>query len=171
MKAVKPKRGDCIPLLLRSPAAHRILARAAEIRARLDAERRKIWPLAQIARLFEISEQLLRQWIKRGLLSKFRRPTEHYRRGITEKVIRKFLNRLGDGAETVGEPKTSRIRPARKKCAAARSAMRSKERLKPSEFAARAGVSVSTVHRLREQGIIRAIRSSPGRWIINGKIF
>jgi len=133
-------------LLLYSPAAHKVRGRQMEIREELGRDRRKVWPVARAARLFGVSPRLLWQWIGNGLLPAYRRPTEQHRKGITSQALRAFLDQLSR-AWSYSEPQRRCPRPAGKKCLQALQALAEEELLTPSEFATRAGVSVSTVRR------------------------
>lgn len=144
-------------LLSYSPAAHGVRDRQREITAKLHDDQRKVWPFARAARLLGISPRLLWQWIGDGLLSTYRRPTEHHRKGITAQALRNFLDGLHRGWSYSGAKRRC-PRPAQEKCQQALRALAEKELLTPREFATRAGVSVATVWRAT------ASRRLPALW-------
>ena len=135
-------------LLARSAAAKGIIGKRHAIESALRARRRRVWPLAAVARMFGISPSLLRKWAKQGLVSLFQRPTDSHRPGLTERAIRQFLKELAAEAESGIELFHHRPRPAEERCREAVRGLKPGEVLAPAEFAARAEVAVTTVRRL-----------------------
>ena len=150
-------------LLAGSPGARSIAGDRTRIESALRAKPRRVWPLATVARLFGISPSLLRKWTGQGFLSMFRRPTEHHRPGLTERAVRKFLAELAAEAESGTEYFLHRPRRAEEKCRKANANWKPGEALAPAEFAARAGVSVTTVRRLLAAGDLDAWHPTPHR--------
>lgn len=146
-----------------SDAARAILDRQTGIKVRLRTAQRKIWPVAQVARLFEISERLLWKWISDGCISRYRRPTKHHRSGITANAIRAFLRELDDGASYGIGYQNTRRRPAEEKGRAIARGLSVGAALTPKEFATRAGISPTTVRRLAGSGVVYAQRPTPCR--------
>lgn len=145
-------------LLEVSPAAHRIARGSSSIYACLNANHRRIWPFARAARLLGISETLLRQWIGAGLVLRARLPSP-YRPGVTERSLRNFLTALAkEWEEGWHEVCKNRRCPAEERCRATARALPLKEALTTRHFAAKAGVSVSTVRRLAALRVIREVR-------------
>ncbi len=164
LRAARPAQGGAqaaaertrrIMLLLPKSAALRNLGeRADEIRHDLRCRRRKIWPLAQVARLFGVSETLLRRWIKGGLLKKYRPPKRH-RKGITQREIRRFLKEVTEKAQFLGEwIVQERARPAEQRCRDFASSVSELESFTPREFARRAKVAATTVRRLARDSVL-----------------
>ena len=150
-------------LLRRSRLAHAILARSDRIGQRLLEENRKVWPTAQVARLFGISERLLWKWIKEGVLPAFRPPTDRHRVGIATETIRDFLRRLARDMEPGAAPGTCRARPAEARCREEMRGLGRGKELSPRQFAEAAGVSVSTVHRCLQAGLLSSRRPTDHR--------
>jgi transposase-like protein len=141
----------------------RILERRSQIESALRAKPRRVWPFATVARLFGISPSLLRKWVEQGLLSRFRRPSDQHRPGLTERAIRRFLDAVATESESGVELFRERARPAEEKCRKAKTGLRAREALSPAEFAARAGVAVTTVLRLLAEGTLNAWYPTPHR--------
>jgi transposase-like protein len=133
------------------------------IKVRLRAAQRKMWPVAHVARLFEVSERLLWKWISDGCINRYRRPTKHHRSGITAKAIGGFLKKLDDCASYGIGYQNRRRRPAEEKGRAIASGLPLGAALTPKEFAARAGISPTTARRLAESGFVYALRPTPRR--------
>jgi hypothetical protein len=150
-------------LIRRSPAARTLSTRQSEITLRLRSDKTKVWSIARVARLFEISERLLWKWIADGCIRRYRRPTRNHRKGITATAICGFLSHLhGCASYSVGF-KSNRTRRAEDKCRELANRLQPEEQLTPQRFAARAGVSTTTVHRLLGTGLLFAKRPSPHR--------
>jgi transposase-like protein len=132
-----------------------MIERRAWIERALRVKPRRVWPFATVAHLFGISPSLLRKWVERGLLSRFRRPTEHHRPGLTERAIRRFLAAVATESESGVELFRERARPAEEKCRTAKTELQAGEALSPAEFAARAGVAVTTVHRCSRKAVCK----------------
>jgi transposase-like protein len=139
------------------------MERRSWIESALHAKPKRVWPFATVARLFGISPSLLRKWVEQDLLSRFRRPTEHHRPGLTERAIRRFLAAVATESESGVELFRERARPAEEKCRTAKTELQAGEALSPAEFAARAGVAVTTVHRLLAEGSLQAWYPTPHR--------
>jgi hypothetical protein len=152
-------------LVERSPAVRRISENAEALRLHLRLRKRKIWPLATVAKLFGVSPSLLRKWIDCGVLSRSRLP-KPYRPGITEQSIRRLLRQLAGDSDWISELDTKRQRPAERKCGETCRQLGRRELLTSNEFAELAGVSMTTVHRMVESKIIRSHRPTPGRIMI-----
>lgn len=150
-------------LYRRSDAARAILDRRSAIEARLRVEKRKVWPVARVARLFDISARLLWMWISKGCIRPYRQPTKNHRPGISAKAIRALLNQLEGAASHSPQYTNSRRRMAEEKCRATANSMERGEELTPKRFAARARVSQTTVHRLIGSGLLYARRPTPHR--------
>lgn len=150
-------------LLLRSPTALALATRRSKIQPRLRAEAKKVWPVAQVARLFEISERLLWDWITEGFLSRNRRPIRNYQKGITTDAIRKFLKHLEESSYLGENLRRSRKRAAADRCKNMARQLQPEEQLTPRQFAMRARVSLSTVRRLVAGGILCGHRPTPSR--------
>lgn len=160
-QAVANQKIKIMLLLTKSEAARRLGERADDLRQHLP--KRKIWPLAQVARMFGVSQTLLRRWIKSGVLRKFR-SLPHHRKGLGEREIRRFLREVSEAAEVVGNPTwNERARPAEKRCRDLATSMSSGESLIPREFAARANVAVTTVRRLAGDRRLPSFRPTPYR--------
>lgn len=99
-------------LLRSSPAAWKIIESRAAIEHHLRSRPRRVWPCATIAKLFGISPGLLRKWIDQGLLSRFRRPSEHHRPGLTARSVQSFLRELAE-KRPMGHPSGEEAVPAR----------------------------------------------------------
>ena len=143
-------------LLRSSSAAHDIGCRRFEIEAQLRTDKRKVWPVARVARLFRVSVRLLWQWIGEGFIAIYRRPTEYHRKGITAQAIQEFLSCLDRAGVGVCRERRCR-RPALEKCQQALLELAKDELLTPREFAARAHVSVATVWRATRSGKLPAV--------------
>lgn len=150
-------------LLSGSPAVWRIIENRASIEMQVGAVRRKVWPFAKVARIFGISPSLLRKWIGQGLLAPFRRPTAYHRPGLTVPAIQRFLDEVTGQAEWGGPAGLDRKRPAEERCRQAARELRPGEALSVADFAARAGVAATTVHRLLAVGILCAWHPTPHR--------
>jgi len=157
------RRWKLLQFLARSAAAKGIPGKHCEIEGTLDGNRRRVWPLATVARLFGISPSLLRKWAKLGLVSLFKRPSGHYRPGLTERAVRRFLKELAEAAESGIQLRYRRPCPAWKRCREAVRGLKPGEALAPAEFAARAGVSVTTVRRLLAMHELNAWHPTPHR--------
>ena len=157
------RRWKLLQLLARSAAAKEIIGKRPQIENALRATRRRVWPLATVARLFGISASLLRKWAKEGLVSLFRRPSAHHRPGLTEKAVRRFLKELAEEAESGTEVFPHRPRHAEERCRKATQELKPGEVLAPAEFAARARVAVTTVRRLLAIGELDAWYPTPHR--------
>ena len=164
-RSVKEERLWAIrQLVAGSAAARRINERPAEIEAQLRARPRRVWPTATVARMLGISRALLRKWVGQGLLVPFERPSEQHRPGFTERGVREFLANLaeaGDGRIWV-RPR-GRPQPAEARCREAGCHLADGEEYSPAEFAARAGVSVTTVMRMLACGELEAWYPTPHR--------
>ncbi len=152
-----------LKLLWRSPKALELSRRRSGIQSELRSQKLKVWPVARVARLFNISERLLWQWIAAGCLPRYRRPTKSHKKGITSSAIRSFVKHLGEHGIYVADRTRSRMRPAEEKCRQIASRLKPEERLTPEKFAARANVSLATVHRLLVARVISAHRPTPRR--------
>lgn len=150
-------------LIRRSPAARALSERQTEIALRLRSEKIKVWSVARVARLFEISERLLWKWIADGCIRRYRRSAKNRRKGISAIAIVDFLAKLSDCASYSFGFKSSRTRRAEAKCREMANQLRPEVQLNPQQFAARAGVSTTTVHRLLRTGLLYAQRPSPHR--------
>lgn len=150
-------------LLESSPSALKIVADRTLIEERLRALPRRVWPLATVARLFGASPSLLRKWMGRGLLAPFKQPSKSYRSGITVRGIQAFLRQLCEQAERGIRFRRRRRYPAGEKCLKAFRELGRDEILSPAEFAARARVGVTTVHRLLAAGWLDGWYPSPHR--------
>jgi hypothetical protein len=113
-----------------------------------------------------MSERLLRQWIGKGIIPMFSRPSASHRSGISEDAIRDFLRHIVRGASFGLGPHQGRRQPAREKCVAAASQLKDDEELTPNEFAEKAGVSVTTVRRLAGEDAFDSYRPTSRRCII-----
>ena len=108
-----------------------------------------MWPTATVARLLGISRALLRKWMGQGLLVPHVPPSEHHRSGILARSVRAFLDALERGNDSrIQVAPRRRPRPAEARCRTAESQLAEGEEYSPAEFAARAGVSVTTVMRM-----------------------
>jgi len=131
-----------------SRAAKEIVVNRAVIEKSLSSKPRLVWPLATVARLMGISPSLLRKWANLGLITLYQRPTAHHRPGLTRKAIHKFLAELAEESASILEIYFRRPRPAEAKCLKAICGLQKGDIFTPAEFAARAGVATTTVHRL-----------------------
>ena len=158
----------------------RIARRRNEIEDILRRRRQKVWPTATAARLLDIGPSLLRKWVLWGVIARYR-PPEYHRSGIPERRLRAFLRQLCRlpilDTESMNDCRwgpyvpdyllerldTSRIRPAEERCRQAAKELSGTDLFDPAVFARKAGVSVSTVHRLLRAGVICAWYPSPHR--------
>ncbi len=157
------KAEHLLHLLQTSPAAGKIVGARKAIESHLRAQPRRVWPGATIARHFGISASLLRKWMDMGLIARFKPPSRHYRAGLTERSIRDFLRGLSKQAEWGIGLVRIRDRPAEERCRKAFRELQPGEAPSTREFAARAGVAVTTVHRLLACGILQAWYPTPYR--------
>ena len=155
MKLSLRKRKQIERLFRRSWVLHNVRDRRAEIRAQLRSVKRKVWPVAHVARLFGVSVRLLWQWVADGIIPAYQRPSGNHRKGITAGAIRGFLNSLE--AIPYVSPRRQYPSPALERCRRALGELAMDELLTPEEFAARAGVSVATVWRATASRQIPAI--------------
>lgn len=157
------KRMKMLRLFSRSEAMRGIIERRPEIENALCGKKRRVWPLATVARLFGISPSLLRKWAKQGMVSLFKRPSDRHRPGLTAKAVRKFLGELAAAAESRMEFFPHRPRPAEQRCHDVVGGLKPGEVLAPAEFAARAKVAVTTVRRLLAMRELHAWYPTPHR--------
>lgn len=150
-------------LLRNSSAVWRILERRSFIESSLRTKPRRVWPFATVARLFGISPSLLRKWVEQDILSQFQRPTEHHRPGLTKRAIRRFLAAVAAESNFGVQLFRERARPAEKRCRETVRGLQSGEVVPPAKFASRAGVAVTTVHRLVAMGRLQAWYPTPHR--------
>jgi transposase-like protein len=153
--------GNVFRLLRSSPAAWKIVEARETIERSLRSRPRKVWPTATIAKLFGISPSLLRKWVHLGLIPRFRPPSKYYRPGLTARSVRSFLRELAEPVEWGIQLVRKRTRPAEEKCRKALRELAGGEAPAPAEFAARAGVAVTTVHRLLADGFLPAWYPTP----------
>jgi transposase-like protein len=161
--AKEKRRLAIFRLFLRSEAVRTIMARHAWIERQMREKPRKVWPFAKIARLFGISPSLLRKWVAQGLITRFRPPSAHHREGLTERAVREFLREVAERADSGIEFTLRRPRPAVEKCRKVLRELQRGEALTPREFAARAGVAPTTVHRLLAEHFLVAWYPTPYR--------
>jgi AraC-like DNA-binding protein len=146
-----------------SHAARRILQDRARIESQLAATTRKVWPVARVARFFEVSERLVWNWIASGVLRRYRPPSRSHRKGVTSTAIQAFLRDLEQYASFGIELTRERRRPAWERGIAEARKLREDEELTPAQFAARAGISVATVHRLLADKVLHSERPTAHR--------
>ena len=156
MKVSSRRRKLIEKLFRRSWVLHRVRDRRAEIQARLRSVKRKVWPVARVARLLGVSVRLLWQWIADGAIAAYERPSEHHCKGITARAIHRFLGCLDEAGMCVF-PRRQSPSPAMEKCRLALRKLAQDELLTPGKFATRAGVSVATVWRATASGSLPAV--------------
>lgn len=135
MKLSLRKREQIERLFRRSWVLHNIRDRCAEIQAQLRSVKRRIWPVAHVARLLGVSVRLLWQWTADGVIPAYDRPSKSHRKGITARAIRGFLSSLEAGRHV--SPRRQYPSPALEKCRQALRNLAQDELLTPEEFAAR----------------------------------
>jgi hypothetical protein len=147
-------------LLSDSLAARQVAERAEEIMAVLKRRPRKVWPTAQIARLFGVSTGLLRQWMARKLLAKAQpprkwleaakgRPLRGLKPGIDPASVKRLVKALAEGHQyRQYHHRTKRARPAADRYRAILAGLGPREKLTAAELSRLAKISVSTVYRL-----------------------
>lgn len=150
-------------LLDRSPKTLALARSSLELQRAVRRQNLKVWPVARVARLFDISERLLWKWIAAGALTMYRPPTRHYKKGLTARSLLAFLKQLQDHGALVSDVTNRRRRCAQTKCREVASGLGVDEQLTPRQFADRAGVSVTTVHRSLTVGLLDTRRPTPHR--------
>ncbi len=78
----------------RSAALQRIAADEERLRLLVKGDRRKIIPVAVVARWLEVSNRQMWTWAEQGWISTYRRPSERYKKGISKPGFTRFLKRL-----------------------------------------------------------------------------
>jgi hypothetical protein len=159
----KRRRDRIDYLLLTSEAAGRILQNLTLIQDELASRKRKVWPVAQVAQLFRVSERLVWNWIASGVLPKYQPPSKSYRPGITARAIRAFLSVLEECGECGVELMRERKEPAWERGKEEFGKLRADEKLTPAQMAARARISITTVYRLAADHAIESDRPTPHR--------
>jgi hypothetical protein len=140
------------------------LARTApKLQQAVRQQNRKVWPLAHVAGLFEISERLLWKWVAAGILTRYRRPTTHHKKGLTAKSLLTFLKQLQEYGAFIEEVRNDRRRSAEAKSREVARQLGVDEQLTPRQFADRAKVSLTTVHRCVFIGSLDTQRPTPHR--------
>lgn len=157
------RKSATLRLLDRSPKALGLARRALDLQRAMRQQNRKIWPVARVAGLFNISERLLWKWIAAGSLTLYRRPTLHHKKGLTVRSVLTFLKQLDDYGVFVSDVRNNRRRSAEAKSREVANQLRVDEQLTPREFADRANVSVTTVHRCVLIGLLDTQRPTPHR--------
>jgi len=126
---------------------------------------------------------LLRRYVPPRKLTPLLKRTGKYRAGLEAESVRDFLRDLlkqakwfdvqdsGWGSEAVSEQVTEeglvfRKQPAEEKCREVMREFQRGEAITPRQFAGRAGVSLTTVHRLIADNVLTAWRPTPKRLII-----
>ena len=115
MKLSSQKRKQIERLFRRSWVLHGVCDRRAEIQERLRSAKRKVWPVAHVARLLGVSVRLLWQWVATGVIATYERPSEHHRKGITAGEIHRFLGCIKEANMRVS-PRRQYPSPAMEKC-------------------------------------------------------
>jgi hypothetical protein len=133
------------------------------IESQLAPKTRKVWPVARVACLFGVSERLVWNWIASGVLPRYRPRSKNHRKGIAASAIQAFLRDLEQYASFGVELTRERKRPAWEKGKAEAGKLREDEELTPAQFAARASVSVATVHRLVADNVLHSERPTDHR--------
>lgn len=153
----------------RGPRAYEIAQRAYEIRESLDASRRGFYSLRRTARLFGVSTQPIRDWIRLGYLKR-----DGPRRQISRAELFRFLDMLIERAEPFDTFNyVLRIENNRKKeCWQWRKLQarfewpnECKSRT-PSELASLIGCHPSLIIKAIYAGRLNAFRPTPCRWAI-----
>jgi len=103
------------------------------------------------------------KWIERGVLPTYRRPTKRHQKGITHRAIQEFLRDLEQWASLGLGLTQERKRPAWEKAKEEARKLQGDEELTPAQFASRARVSVTTVHRLLAANDLHSVRPTDHR--------
>lgn len=145
----------------RSDALQRIALDETRLRQIVKNDRRKIIPVAAIARWLGVSNRQMWKWIDQGWISTYSRPSESYRKGISKPGFTRFLNRVKEQAALANDMLSTvpRGRPpvAREKLRAAYRAEVVTAGMTPKQCAEAVGISADSVCRALHAGDI------PGR--------
>lgn len=164
------RRGHCLDLLQSSHAAAAALARRGEIEVELKAANRRVWPVARVARLFEVSVALLRKWMASGCLMKRKALLPGEARGICVEALRDFLKNLAYAGKLGAHPPEGRESPKTDRCIR-KVCFYTRKGVTPKALAARAAVSVSLVRLLIRAGKLKIHRPKPGRILIKDVVW
>lgn len=151
----------------RSSALQRLADEAEELVGRLKLERRKVIPVAEVARWFDVSNRQMWGWIEQGWLAKprqkalaatlekGRRPARR-KQGLTPGRLKGFLGRLSELQGYAGMYRfgTGIGRPPRgeEKVRQAYMDFTLESGMTPKALASKIGVSANLVRRLIRQG-------------------
>jgi hypothetical protein len=157
----------------RGPRAYEIGQRAHQILENINASRRGFYSLRRTAKLFGVSTQPIRDWIRLGQLKR-----EGPHRQISRAELVRFLNKLFDQAEPYDSNNyILRIERNRKngywqwrKLSTARFEWpKEYETRTPSQLARLIGCHPSLIIKAIYAGRVRGFRRTPHRWAIKRK--
>ena len=167
----------------RSAELQRLAEEAPMLVARVRKDRRKVIPVAEVARMLDVSVRQLWLWIGRGWIDKpvqkpprgsleeGKRPAAR-RQGLMPGRLASFLKLLQQVKMEVGweRQKVRRGRPARaeEKMRQAYRDFTLKTGMSPVELARVIGVSPSTVRRLMHRGVVPHRRRTLCRYALEG---
>ena len=80
----------------RSAALQRLAADEQRLRQIVKNDRRKIIPVAEVARWLGVSNRQMWNWIEQGWINTYRGPSESYKKGISKPDFSRFLKRLAE---------------------------------------------------------------------------
>lgn len=81
---------DRIDAFRRSSALQRLATERQNLTDWLKTQPRKIIPVAEVARLLGVSVRQLWKWIDQGWINTYKRPSEHYQKGISKPGFTRF---------------------------------------------------------------------------------
>ncbi len=151
----------------RSSALQRLAEERDSLAAMMKAESSKIVPVARVARILDVSVRLLWKWIDQGWVTTCKRPSEHYRKGISKPAFTRFLNRLIQYQEQAqryvspvprGRPATARMRLRKAYLAGQVS-----DGMTAEQCASALGISTDSVLRTWRKGWVRSFKISACR--------
>jgi len=150
-----------------------VAQRSGEILEYLDASRRGFYSLRKTAKIFGVSTQPIRDWIRLGYLKR-----EGPRCQISKAGLMRFVKMLGEKAEPFDPYNYVRRIERNRKISCWRWRKLSEARFEwpkeyetrtPTELARRIGCHPSLIIKAIREGYIKDIRRTPCRWVIKRK--
>ena len=155
---------DRIDAFRRSSALQRLATERQNLTDWLKTQPRKIIPVAEVARLLGVSVRQLWKWIDQGWINTYKRPSEHYQKGISKPGFTRFLDRLAD-CKTYAKGMCSPLglgRPpaARKQLKDAYLSGQLRDGMTAGQCAEALGISADSVRRALKRGHVRSFKIS-----------
>lgn len=159
---------DMLDAFRRSSALQRLAEERESLVEWLQTQPRKIIPVAEVARVLEVSVRQLWKWIEQGWISTYKRPSEHYQKGISKPGFTRFLRRLErylELADSMYSPiKRGRPPTARKLLQDAYLTGQLHDGMTAEQCANALGISTDSVLRTLKRGHVRSYKVSQHRY-------